>query len=282
MIEHAVAPINWEDRWRAQVKARAAQVERLRVQGGEAYWASRGRRFQAMAGVAATDDPVLSFLDRWLSPETTVLDVGAGFGRYALAIAPLVSQVIAVEPSSAMADLLRQGARDRRIENIRVIEARWDECDILDADLVFCAHVLYPIEEVGPFVRRLDAAARDVCVLALRTQPPEILLHNLWVSLHGEPPRSDPAFLEAYNLLWSLGIEANATLVPAAPLRFANRESALAWARDMLWLGDDEVTTTRLWPMLAPLLEPQADGAFMARAAGRYTAMTWWESRRLP
>jgi len=246
-------PVDWDARWRAQVKARAAQVERLRVTGGDEYWASRAGRFQAMAGVAAPADPILAFLGRWLSPDRTVLDVGAGTGRYALAIAPLVSQVIAVEPSAAMTQLLRAGVRARGLKNVTVIEAPWETCDAVAADLVFCAHVLYPIEDAASFLRRLDASARIACVVALRTQPPETVLHNVWLALHGEPPRSDPAFLEAYNLLWSLGIEANVSLAPATSLRFADRETVLAWARDMLWVGDDAATNARLWPLLVPL-----------------------------
>ena len=39
---------------------------------------------------------------------TTLLDVGAGTGRFSLALAPHVNHIIAVEPSKAMLDFLRQ------------------------------------------------------------------------------------------------------------------------------------------------------------------------------
>lgn len=74
--------------------------------------------------VASDDDPLVALLRGWLSPESSLLDVRAGSGRYALPLAPLAHELIAVEPSAAMAEGLRAGVEARGIANLRLIERR--------------------------------------------------------------------------------------------------------------------------------------------------------------
>lgn len=261
------------------VEARAAQVTRLRrSQPSADYWAARARSYRAITGVAADDDALVQTLRPWLTPRTTLLDVGAGAGRYAIPLAPLVREVIAVEPSAAMLEGLRERARERGVENIRVVERRWEDARDLRADVVLCAHVLYPIADVVPFIRALAAAARERCVLALRAQSPETLLRDAWIAVHGEPPRHDPAFIEAFNLLWQLGFRPDVRIVPSElRLSFADREAALGWARDMLWLAEDPATDALVWPYLEPLLESRSDGTLGLRTAGLRSTVVWWD-----
>jgi ubiquinone/menaquinone biosynthesis C-methylase UbiE len=56
-------------------------------------------------------------------PEDTVLDLGSGTGLLALALAPLVDTVWAVDISPAMCDYLRTKADSARLDNIKVAVA---------------------------------------------------------------------------------------------------------------------------------------------------------------
>jgi ubiquinone/menaquinone biosynthesis C-methylase UbiE len=56
-------------------------------------------------------------------PEDTVLDLGSGTGLLALAIAPLVDSVWAVDISPAMGDYLRAKAESAGLDNIKVAVA---------------------------------------------------------------------------------------------------------------------------------------------------------------
>jgi len=204
--------------------------------------------------------------------------VGAGSGRYALPLAPLVRELIAVEPSAAMAEGLWAGVAERGIANLRLIERRWEEVQGERADVVLCAHVLYPIAEVVPFIRALDAAARWRCVLALRVAPSDGVLRQAWLDIHKEEPRYDPALIEAYNVLWELGIHANVQIVPSEPqLHFPGRSEALAWARGMLWLGQDDQGDAMLWRHLERLLAPGPAGTLMLPTGTAKSTIVWWE-----
>lgn len=58
-----------------------------------------------------------------LDAKSTVIDFGAGTGVFALAVAPLVNQVIAVDPSPAMIAVLQTTVAERGLTNVRVVEA---------------------------------------------------------------------------------------------------------------------------------------------------------------
>lgn len=56
-------------------------------------------------------DPVVEHISEWLTPQSTVLDVGGGVGRYALPLALRCREVTVVEPSEAMQNALRESAK---------------------------------------------------------------------------------------------------------------------------------------------------------------------------
>ena len=62
--------------------------------------------------------------------DDTWLDIGAGGGRYALPLARSVREVVAVDPSAAMLEVLRDGMREHGIANVRVVEGRWPAVEI--------------------------------------------------------------------------------------------------------------------------------------------------------
>ena len=56
-----------------------------------------------------------------MQPSDTVLDVGAGAGRYAVPAATRAREVIALEPSKGMGEALLREAEKRNVSNIRLI-----------------------------------------------------------------------------------------------------------------------------------------------------------------
>lgn len=98
--------------WRAMVEAEHAQSERVRgiqEQGPSDFWQPFAEQFRA--DPRRVDDPLVERLSREVAPQDTVLDVGAGAGRLALPLAMRCREVMAVEPSAAMASGLREQAQ---------------------------------------------------------------------------------------------------------------------------------------------------------------------------
>ena len=72
-----------------------------------------------------TDEPALDVLRSMVQPGETWLDIGAGGGRYALPIALLAREVIAVDPSDGMLAVLRESQDEAHITNVRTVQSRW-------------------------------------------------------------------------------------------------------------------------------------------------------------
>jgi SAM-dependent methyltransferase len=229
----AVPPINWVARWRNLVLARHDQGRRLDRQHerGDA-WSGRARRFAQHVDSGTTADPLLDRLLASVGPNTTILDVGAGPGRHTLPLAARAGQVIAVEPSAAMREVLQERATALGVTNLTIVAAEWPMPRPPSADIVICSHVLYPTVEVEPFVRALDAAAAAevhiVMRLGQREQPYLGLFERVW----GEPRCLAPTALDLFNVVHALGFPAGFTVVPFPDWRaFATREDAADQAR---------------------------------------------------
>lgn len=68
---------------------------------------------------------VLAHIMPRLRPRHTVLDIGCGPGLYALAMAPAVGEVLAVDRDAQVLDTLRATAQNRGLDNIRCLNATW-------------------------------------------------------------------------------------------------------------------------------------------------------------
>src|SRR6516225_4703922 len=119
------------ERWRDMVLAQQAQSDRLRERSAppdrsfappsvESFRADRER---------ADDARVLDALSRLVATDGTVVDVGAGAGRFAIPLARRVARVIAVEPSETMRHTRESDAQRSGIRNIDVVASRWEQAD---------------------------------------------------------------------------------------------------------------------------------------------------------
>src|SRR5213595_1316261 len=98
------------ERWRGLLHARAQQMDAAYARLGRSssdFWDRRARAFHRVTRERIQRDPLYLKLSRVVTPETTILDVGAGTGRFVLALAPQAKQVIAVEPNATMLHYLQ-------------------------------------------------------------------------------------------------------------------------------------------------------------------------------
>src|SRR5690242_21798350 len=104
------------NRWNALLTARAQQMDAAYTRLGRTsadFWDRRARGYHRSTKDTVARDPLYLKLIDVVTPQTTVLDVGAGTGRFALALAPLARHIIAVEPSASMLNYLRHDADER-------------------------------------------------------------------------------------------------------------------------------------------------------------------------
>ena len=281
-------PIDHIERWRRIVVARREQHDAACAAQGRTtddYWARRAEGYRKFVQAAATGgDPFLECVQRYLRTEDTVLDVGAGTGRHTIPLASHARRVIAFDPSPAMLRFLREDAASQGLDNVEVVEGAWpDEADrVTQADIALSAHVLYPIEDVVPFLQALDGHARRLCFLNLMVWPPWFDRLGLWEAVHHEPRRAQPTYIDAVNVLHQLGCYTNVEVAWVETARtFDGLDDAVERFAESVAVGEDGERLRLLREALAERLAPLGEGR-LAFPQGRYPVATlWWEAGAL-
>ena len=237
-----------EAAWADRVRENREQVDRVReVPDPTDFYAPTSALFRA--DPARTDEPALDQLRALAAPDDVWLDIGAGAGRYALSIARLVREVIAVDPSDAMLDALREQQAAYDVPNVRTVSGRWPPAaggalvEALGpfpcADVALIAHVSYDIEAIGPFVAAMEASARRLCVAVLMERQPSSIADVCWPPVHGETRIALPALPQFVELLRAMGREVSVTMVEREPRRFESRAMLEGFLRRQLWIAED-------------------------------------------
>ncbi|GIW09934.1 MAG: class I SAM-dependent methyltransferase [Chloroflexi bacterium] len=219
--------------WGRRVRANREQVERVReVEDGPDFYAPIAPAFRA--DPHRTDDPLLELLRSLVRPHECWLDIGAGGGRYTLPIAIRAREVIAVEPSAAMLEVLHEGMTRHGIRNIRIIHGRWPQAGI-EADVALITHVGYDIEQIGPFLAMMERSAPRR-IAALFERPPTSQFDAFWPLVHGEARQPLPALREFIVLLLARRMLPEVRLLEVAPPSYEAPERVLELARRQTWV----------------------------------------------
>ena len=264
------------ERWKTQVKAHHAQS--IRAMGGrepEDFWRRFASRFRE--DPRRTDDPVLNRLLQEVSPETTVLDVGGGGGRFALPLALRCRHVTAVEPSPSMIETLQEGAHQANLSNLTTVQETWEEVEIEPADVVLCAHVLYGVEEVEPFLRKLNSHALKRVLILMFMDFPQAHLSPFWERVHREKRIQLPGLRELQGVLWEMGIYPDLEMVHTFnPHAFETWEAAQEEFRRRLYVVPGTEQDRRLEQVMGELLEKAPEGFAIRGAPLRRLGLLSW------
>ncbi len=139
------------------------------------------------------DEDALNIILSLARPDDTWLDIGAGGGRYAMPIALHTREVIALDPSDAMLATLREGMDEFSVPNIRIIQSRWPAAEVVEADVCLISHIGYDIEDIGPFLDAMEAAAKRLCVAVFLAEAPAAAAASFWLPVHAQPRDALPA-----------------------------------------------------------------------------------------
>lgn len=230
-------------RWRTLVQARMREMERLQPGRGAlnaGFWDARAKRFAKRLPVSSVvGDPLYRRLRQATGRRSKVLDVGAGTGRFALALAPHVASVTAVDASSRMLDVCRREARARGLGNVGCVPARWEDADVAPADVAFSSYVVTLVPDAARFLAKLDAAATGRAFLYLGAYTADAIMDPLWRHFHGTPRKPGPTYLDALDVLRELGYKPDVEVAEVATRgRYTSVADAAKDYRDQLCLPD--------------------------------------------
>jgi SAM-dependent methyltransferase len=262
--------------WAQRVRANREQAERVREETeGADFYAPVAQVFRA--DPRRTDEPALDRLLELVQPGETWVDIGAGGGRYALPLALKAGAVIAVDPSAGMLEQLRAGMTDAGITNVRAVESRWPMESAPRADVSLIAHVGYDIEEIGPFLDAMEAAAGRLCVAILLGSSPAAVAAGYFEQVHGEPRQLLPALPEFLSLLLARGRLFEVWLGERIGMHYHDREQALAFLRQQTFVRPGSEKDLRLQRIVAEL--PDDGGRVRLSTASAPLGIVTWAPR---
>ncbi len=261
--------------WAERVRANREQVDRFREASPADFYAPVAGMFRA--DPRRRDEPTLEALRALVQPTDTVLDIGAGGGRLALPLALETRQVIAIDPSEGMLNVLREGMAEHHIGNIEVIKGRWPEVSArIHGDVSLISHIGYDVEEIGPFLDAMESAARRLCVAVLLEQPPPTEADRLWPAVHGEARAALPSLPEFLALLLARGKLFEVQLTDRSPQSYAEPDQPLTWLRQQLWVAPDGPKDLKLQQVLRERLTEREGRYALNWNPVRVGIVTWW------
>jgi SAM-dependent methyltransferase len=205
----------------------------------------------------------------------TVLDVGCGGGRAALALVPPATELIGVDQVGAMLDEFVDAAARAGVAR-RTFHGAWPDVAAITppADVAICHHVLYDVADLVPFVVALTARARLGVVVEVPVRHPMSAWAEGYEHFWSLERPDGPTHVDLVAVLRELGLDPEYTIGPrrtrsrfgADPRNLvpvARRRLCLPVARDAElaeWLAShppafvDTVATIR-WPGAAGELD---------------------------
>jgi hypothetical protein len=182
-----------------------------------------------------------------------------------------------VEPSPSMGETLRHLAAEAGIENLTFVTRPWHEAEVEPADVVLSAHVIYSIEDIGSFVMKLAAHARQRVCMPTFMRPPRARYAPFWRWVHGEDRQELPGAAELMQVLWELGIYPNLEMYAPIPFRpFRDWQQALDALRPRLFVTPDTEQDARLQQAMRELLiETSAGYVIKGLPPGRLALISW-------
>lgn len=262
--------IDWNDVWKSIYKEKSASRR------DDGFWDKRAPEFARHAKVGDYIGQIIKIMQP--QPDWSVLDIGSAAGTLAVPLASSVKHITAMEPSAAMRRLLEERCESEGIDNISVINGRWEDdwedIGINVHDVAIASRSLI-VEDLEAAVTKLQRyARRRVYISTLVDEGPHDrrIIEAVGRKFH---PGAD--YIIVYNFLRRMGIYANvAFTVNRKEKSYADVDEAAA---GMGWMihdmtGEEE---ERLKSFLAKTL---------VRRSGRLTlpyrriirwAVLWWE-----
>ncbi|MFB3763852.1 MAG: class I SAM-dependent methyltransferase [Methanotrichaceae archaeon] len=175
----------------------------------EEYWdgykfGDRNEEYNQLAGYPGR---ILDRMFRFVGPDSSVLDIGAGAGAYTIPLAKEARKVTVVEPSKGQIARLIRRADHEGLENIEVINKRWQDVDRAELgkyNLVNAAYCFQMPEIREALQKMLDVTAGALFLVSLVDHG----FADVYERVFDERER-EAEYIYLYNMLNQMGYPAN-------------------------------------------------------------------------
>lgn len=271
--------IDWNEVWKNQmlknIESKCA-VECARV------WNNKERATQYWKAVQNNKEQNQKTIEGLpLTPDSRILDIGAGPGTLTIPISTQVTHVTAVEPSEGMMGVLQDNIAEYDADNVTCVQKRWEDVEIeadLDGpyDVVIASYSLGMPDIRESILKMVDVSSRYVYLYWFAGEPSwDTNYKALWPSLHEGDYHPSPNCNVIYNMLYQMGIYPHMQVFPVNHFnRFQSIEEAVEHFRSYYNITTDHQESV-LRDYLETVLEKDNGSLVMN---GSYTSVKmWWE-----
>lgn len=257
----------WNRHWRLASKGEGVE-----------FWERQAGHLDGQLAAYRDEAYVRELLRRMdVSPECTVLDVGCGTGALAIPLARRVRRVTALDWSPAMLRVLRQKAREARVDNIVPVTRDWLEVEIgreLEPHDVVVASRSLPMGDLREALTQLDRATKRRCYLTWSARDD---YEDEVAAVLGSEHHASPPYTIIYNMLYHMGICADVDILETpCGLEFASLDEAVARATRGVRVDQDK--EVRLRAFLRSNLR-RRNGRWYRDAPSRWALISWMKRR---
>jgi 2-polyprenyl-3-methyl-5-hydroxy-6-metoxy-1,4-benzoquinol methylase len=245
---------------------------------GDDYYVDAGARFANFVTRFPQPDGFMKWLLPMLNSGDTILDIGAGSGRYLTTLVASGCHVIALEPSKTMISYMNQTIHENKLGNsVTVIHDKWPSVQSITCDVAISVQVLDAVRDIEPFLHHMNSSTKKLCVILLGVPHPTTPLHELWQKYHGTTRLPIPSAYECQQVLAQMGIMANVHIFPRPSfVSFPNLDDAVAESCFRLRLPDDANHRAIISEIILADWIIQNDGTVVIPHSAPHTAIIWW------
>ncbi|MCD4742541.1 MAG: class I SAM-dependent methyltransferase [Desulfobacteraceae bacterium] len=275
---------NWHALWEELSDMQNIAFARQKQRKTDDFWEDKAKHYDKMVDERwSAPDSSREFLIQTLkdNPGSTLLDVGAGTGKWSMLASPYAAKVTALEPSSAMQQVFRRKIENEKITNIDIVTGTWPEDDVGPHDYILSSHSIYGVRDFKAFVNKMSARATRGCIMILRVPLADSVMAEAARHVLSQPYDS-PNFQIAYNLLLGMDIYPDIIMEKGGkwpPWNHDSFEEALDDLKNRLGLINSSVDSLKHDAFLSGLLEKS-----LIREKGKYvwptgnrSALVYWE-----
>jgi SAM-dependent methyltransferase len=218
----------------------------------------------------------------YVGPGARVLEIGPGSGGFTVPLARMAAQVVAVEPSPGMRDLLAANLAQAGLANVQVLpdcieDSRAQLVGLAPFDLAFASFSLYNVKDIDSVVRELLGLACRLVIL-LGTGSASGWSRPLYRQFMGEEQHAPPQLRHLYPVLLEMDIYADVEIIWSSYNHvYPNEQAMVSW-----WMRRFRLEEARREEMRSALLElaTREEGGRIGIYQRRPMAWVWIDRER--
>lgn len=275
---------NWQAIWEESIKhsniynirSDLSEKDRLNLSADSWYRHYDSKQSQDDPQRKHMLDEEMNRLRRFITKDSSVLDIGAGFGRLAVPLAKEVRKLTAIEPAGAYRNAMVERATREGVGNMEFSEDLWADFPLHDKyDLVYSTWSGAVKDPAS--LMKMHEASRGYCALELgASSSKEEDFDKIYAMIMGEELRYPGNYLNIITTLYDHGIYANIeTWEHDSMIKYQTIDDAVELRRNGLeaytQVTDDMIEQLRQF--FRTKMNP--DGSYTLRVK-RFLCMVWW------